>query len=91
MKKYVRSSVPSYMDKETLIYNLERMADEEMEFNEDELYDSIRSSIAYGMVYNGESFSKSVDGVKNYFTTVVDNIVKEMKMVYGLDDNFTAE
>ena len=79
------------MDKETLIYNLERMADEEMEFNEDELYDSIRSSIAYGMVYNGESFSKSVDGVKNYFTTVVDNIVKEMKMVYGLDDNFTAE
>lgn len=91
MKKYVKSSVPSYMDKETLIYNLERMADEEMEFNEDELYDSVRSSIAYGMVYNGESFSKAVQGVKDYFSVVVDNVVKEMKMVYGLDDNFTAE
>lgn len=79
------------MDKETLIYNLERMADEEMEFNEDELYDSVRSSIAYGMVYNGESFSKAVQGVKDYFSVVVDNVVKEMKMVYGLDDNFTAE
>lgn len=91
MKKYVRSSVPSYMDKETLIYNLERMATENMSFNEDQLYDSVRSSIAYGMVYNGESFSKAVQGVKDYFSVVVDNVVKEMKMVYGLDDNFTAE
>lgn len=79
------------MDKETLIYNLERMADEEMEFTEDQFESSVRSFIAYGMIYNGESFSKSVDGVKDYFTAVVDNIVKEMKMVYGLDDNFTAE
>ena len=91
MKKYVKSSVPSFMDKETLVYNLERMADQGESFTEDQLMAGVRSSIAYGMVYNGESFSKSADGVKDYFSIIVDNVVKEMKMVYGLDDDFTTE
>lgn len=79
------------MDKETLIYNLERMAEDNNQIDEDEFKSNVRASIAYGMVYAGESFSKSVDGVKDYFSNVVDNVVKEIKMVYGLDDDFTAE
>lgn len=79
------------MDKETLIYNLERMAEDNNQIDEDEFKSNVRASIAYGMVYAGESFSKSVDGVRSYFTAIVNDVVREMKMVYGMDDNFIIE